>query len=240
MRNPGPYCDVIFGSNGSTIFRMDLSNNEQHQNQKIIIIVRTFHLYYSTLFPLSWSKTIMKYQSVACCSLGQLSIMSSLLFFPFRGTVSAFSGRWQHNIASNSLCRLARAARQPAGVRWYSNISNNGGNGDSLDENSNPNHDLQGGEGPAALFAPHDHSLSNGRLKHRLRCGLPLTGVVTGQYRDTDHVEMLGLLGYDFLWADCEHSSGSPDHVLNLILAAERRGIPTLVRIGYGYQNIIG
>ncbi|KAL3907678.1 MAG: hypothetical protein SGARI_003418 [Bacillariaceae sp.] len=52
---------------------------------------------------------------------------------------------------------------------------------------------------------------------------------------------MLGLLGgYDFLWADCEHSSGSPDDVLNMILAAERRGMPTLVRIGYGYQNIIG
>ncbi|KAG7373084.1 pyruvate/phosphoenolpyruvate kinase-like domain containing protein [Nitzschia inconspicua] len=92
----------------------------------------------------------------------------------------------------------------------------------------------------ATSSLPHTHSLSNGRLKHRLRQGLPLTGVVTGQYRDTDHVEMLGLMGYDFLWADCEHSTASPDHVLNLIVAAERRGIPTLVRIGYGYQNIIG
>jgi 2-keto-3-deoxy-L-rhamnonate aldolase RhmA len=78
-------------------------------------------------------------------------------------------------------------------------------------------------------------------LKHQLnQSNKPIKGVVTGQYRDTDHVEILGLLGYDFLWIDCEHSSGSPDHVLNLLVAAERRGLPAIVRIGYGYQNIIG
>jgi len=47
-------------------------------------------------------------------------------------------------------------------------------------------------------------------------------------------------LGYDFLWADAEHSSASPDDIAAMILAAERRGLPTLVRVGYGYQNIIG
>jgi len=51
---------------------------------------------------------------------------------------------------------------------------------------------------------------------------------------------MLGLLGYDFLWADAEHSSATPDDITNMILAAERRGLPTLVRIGCGYQNIVG
>jgi 4-hydroxy-2-oxoheptanedioate aldolase len=96
------------------------------------------------------------------------------------------------------------------------------------------------GASQASDFPPTSHSLRHGRLKHRLRNGLPLTGVVSGQYRDTDHVELLGLMGYDFLWADCEHSSGSPDHVLNMIVAAERRGMPTLVRIGYGYHRIIG
>jgi 4-hydroxy-2-oxoheptanedioate aldolase len=73
-----------------------------------------------------------------------------------------------------------------------------------------------------------------------LKNGLPTVGVVTGFYNDTQHVETLGLLGYDFLWADAEHSSAGPDSIANLILAAERRGMPTLVRIGYGYQNIIG
>ena len=65
-------------------------------------------------------------------------------------------------------------------------------------------------------------------------------GVVTGLYQDTDHVEILGLMGYDFLWADAEHSSASPSDMSRLILAAERRGMPTIVRIGHGYQDIIG
>lgn len=91
-----------------------------------------------------------------------------------------------------------------------------------------------------STYHPNSHSLQPNRLKHRLRNGLHLAGVVSGQYRDTDHVEMLGLLGYDFLWADAEHSSATPDDITAMILAAERRGLPTLVRIGYGYQNIIG
>ena len=91
-----------------------------------------------------------------------------------------------------------------------------------------------------STYHPNSHSLHYNRLKDRLRSGLPLTGVVSGQYRDTDHIEMLGLLGYDFLWADAEHSSAGPDDIASMILAAERRGLPTLVRIGYGYQNIIG
>lgn len=84
------------------------------------------------------------------------------------------------------------------------------------------------------------HSLQDGTLRYKLKNGLPTVGVVTGFYNDTQHVETLGLLGYDFLWADAEHSSAGPDSIANLILAAERRGMPTLVRIGYGYQNIIG
>jgi 4-hydroxy-2-oxoheptanedioate aldolase len=84
------------------------------------------------------------------------------------------------------------------------------------------------------------HSLKDGTLKYRFKKGIPTVGVVTGLYQDTDHVEILGLLGYDFLWADAEHSSASPSDIARLILGAERRGMPTLVRIGYGYQNIIG
>lgn len=86
----------------------------------------------------------------------------------------------------------------------------------------------------------HEHSLYDGSLRRRLREGLPTVGAITMSYGDTDHVEMLGLLGYDFLWADSEHSSASPESIQKLILAAERRGMPTIVRVGYGYQNIIG
>lgn len=84
------------------------------------------------------------------------------------------------------------------------------------------------------------HSLSNGTLRRKLRSGLPTLGVVTGFHNDTDHVETLGLLGYDFLWADAEHSTANASSVAKLILAAERRNLPTLVRIGYGNQNVIG
>jgi len=88
-----------------------------------------------------------------------------------------------------------------------------------------------------------DSRKSSRNLKDRFRNpqqGPPILGVVSGLYQDTDHVEILGLLGYDFLWADAEHSSASSSDMARLILAAERRGLPTLVRIGYGYQNIIG
>ena len=78
------------------------------------------------------------------------------------------------------------------------------------------------------------HSLSNGKLRHKLRSGQPTLGVVTGFHNDTDHAETLGLLGYDFLWADAEHSTANASTIANLILAAERRGLPTLVRIGDG------
>lgn len=86
----------------------------------------------------------------------------------------------------------------------------------------------------------YQHSLSNGTLRHKLRSGHPTLGVVTGFHNDSDHVETLGLLGFDFLWADAEHSTANASSVANLILAAERRNLPTLVRIGYGYQNVIG
>lgn len=73
-----------------------------------------------------------------------------------------------------------------------------------------------------------------------MHSGKPVRGVVSGQYGDTDHVEMLGLLGYDFLWADAEHSSATPADVARWIMAADNRNFPTLVRVGYEYQNIIG
>jgi len=84
------------------------------------------------------------------------------------------------------------------------------------------------------------HSLQSGTLRQRIKSRSAVIGVVTGWYRDTNHVEILGLLDYDFIWADAEHSSASPDDIANIILAAERRGLPTIVRIGYGYQNLIG
>ena len=116
---------------------------------------------------------------------------------------------------------------------YKSNIDGENDNHNNVDDATKCTSDAQS-------YHPYSHSLQDGRLKKKLRDGSPLTGVVSGQYRDTDHIEMLALLGYDFLWADAEHSSATPDHIANMILAAERRGMPTIVRIGYGYQNIIG
>jgi len=83
---------------------------------------------------------------------------------------------------------------------------------------------------------PNDLSLLT--LRERIRQGYPTVGVVSGLVTDTEHVEILGLLGgFDFLWADAEHSYAGPQDIAKLILAAERRGMPTWVRIGYGYQT---
>lgn len=89
----------------------------------------------------------------------------------------------------------------------------------------------------------HEHSVYDGKLRKRIReeKNQPTIGAITMSYgSDTDHIEMLGLLGYDFLWADTEHSCATPESIHSFIIAAERRGMPTIVRIGYGYQNIIG
>ncbi len=87
---------------------------------------------------------------------------------------------------------------------------------------------------------PSRHSLSNNTLKQRLQSNQPLVGMHTTMFGDTSHVEQTAMLGYDFLFAEAEHSVASPESIERLIIAAERRGLPTLVRVGYGYQNIIG
>eukprot|EP00986_Skeletonema_menzelii_P009195 scaffold4123_cov145-Skeletonema_menzelii.AAC.4 len=79
------------------------------------------------------------------------------------------------------------------------------------------------------ISSSEQHSLSNGTLRQKLRSGQPTLGVVTGFHNDTDHAETLGLLGYDFLWADAEHSTANASTVANLILAAERRGAQGII-----------
>ena len=85
-----------------------------------------------------------------------------------------------------------------------------------------------------------NHSLASSTLQEKLQNGHPVRGMHSTFYGDTSHVEMVALLGYDFLWAEAEHSSASPESIEKMIIAADSRGLPTIVRIGYGYQNIIG
>jgi 4-hydroxy-2-oxoheptanedioate aldolase len=67
------------------------------------------------------------------------------------------------------------------------------------------------------------------QMKRKLKEGKPVTGVVI-QEAMTSITEMLGLLGFDYLFIDCEHSSIHPSGVAQLIMAAELRGLTPLVR----------
>lgn len=82
-----------------------------------------------------------------------------------------------------------------------------------------------------------EHSLARSPLKELIRQGKPAIGALTDMHRDTTHVELLGMLGYDYLWVDCEHSPASPASCEHLYLAAERRGLATITRVG---ENSIG
>lgn len=147
-----------------------------------------------------------------------------------------YLGGFNYYCSSNKTTRAFGERRIFGRCCLSSSSSSSSSSGDDGDHDSS----LRGPLQDDARHIRRQHSLKDGTLKDRFRKGLPTVGVVTGLYQDTDHVEILGLLGYDFLWADAEHSSASASDMARLILAAERRGMPTLVRIGYGYQNIIG
>ena len=51
--------------------------------------------------------------------------------------------------------------------------------------------------------------------------------------------EILGLLGFDWLLIDCEHSPMSIESVLQLVMASELRGITPLVRVPQNLPEII-
>eukprot|EP01050_Picozoa_sp_SAG11_P011813 SAG11_NODE_1278_length_5317_cov_4.188386_2_plen_270_part_00 len=68
-------------------------------------------------------------------------------------------------------------------------------------------------------------------FKDQICSGQPALGALTAMHRETAHVEMLGMLGYDYLWLDTEHSTATPASAEAIILAAERRGLTTIVRV---------
>ena len=83
----------------------------------------------------------------------------------------------------------------------------------------------------ATAAAPHRQS-----LRTQLDSKHSMVGVLTGGSLagsgETSHVEVLGMLGFDYLWVDVEHSSADAAAAEKLYLAAERRGMPTLTRLG--------
>ena len=75
-------------------------------------------------------------------------------------------------------------------------------------------------------------------LKEKLQKGGIATGVII-QDPAVQVVEVLGLLGFDWLFIDCEHSSMSVEDVGRLVMGAELRGITPLVRIPQNVPEII-
>lgn len=75
-------------------------------------------------------------------------------------------------------------------------------------------------------------------LKEKLSKGDAALGVII-QEPAFQITEILGLLGFDFLFIDCEHSPMSVESVAHLIRAAELRGITPLVRVPQNIPEII-
>ena len=75
-------------------------------------------------------------------------------------------------------------------------------------------------------------------LKEKLRKGKIAAGVII-QDPAVQVVEVLGLLGFDWLFIDCEHSSLSLSDVGQLVMAAEMRGITPLVRVPQNLPEVI-
>jgi len=75
-------------------------------------------------------------------------------------------------------------------------------------------------------------------MKEKLQKGGIATGVII-QDPAVQVVEVLGLLGFDWLFIDCEHSLMSLEDVGRLVIAAEVRGITPLVRVPQNLPEVI-
>ena len=67
-------------------------------------------------------------------------------------------------------------------------------------------------------------------LKAKLKRGEAALGIFAVM-NSPDVMEILGLAGFDFAIIDCEHGPMGPESALNLIRAAELRGITPIVRV---------
>ncbi len=75
-------------------------------------------------------------------------------------------------------------------------------------------------------------------LKEKLSKGVAAAGVILGEPA-VQTAEILGLLGFDWMFIDCEHSAMSLESVSQLVRAAELHGITPLVRVAQNVPEII-
>ena len=76
------------------------------------------------------------------------------------------------------------------------------------------------------------------KTKAKLMAGEPVFGINP----DIDHpdmVEILGYLGYDYVWLDCEHGSLTEDSINHCIRAAYATDITPLVRVPVNAPHVI-
>ncbi len=67
-------------------------------------------------------------------------------------------------------------------------------------------------------------------IKEKLKNRVPLFGTHVN-LTDPAVTEIMGSLGYDFLFIDMEHTVLSPEHIYNHLLAAKSVGTPAFVRV---------
>jgi 2-keto-3-deoxy-L-rhamnonate aldolase RhmA len=75
-------------------------------------------------------------------------------------------------------------------------------------------------------------------VKQKLRNGETVFGAFVS-IPSPDIVEIVALAGFDFALLDAEHGRISPDDAYPMILAAEARDIPALVRVGENDRQVI-
>src|SRR5215208_4311539 len=80
--------------------------------------------------------------------------------------------------------------------------------------------------------------LLNNPVKEKLRAGGAAIGVFI-PIPSPDVVEIVALAGFDFALLDAEHGRISPDDAYPMILAAEARDIPALVRVGENDRQVV-
>ena len=78
----------------------------------------------------------------------------------------------------------------------------------------------------------------DGSFRTRLKSGEPLLGAFINIESPTT-VEMLAVAGMDFLMIDGEHGPIGPADAVEMIRAAEARGVPILARVGENTQQVM-
>ncbi len=75
-------------------------------------------------------------------------------------------------------------------------------------------------------------------LKEKLESGQVVVGTVLTE-NSPSLMEILALVGFDFIFIDCEHSPLTVESVQNIIMAAELRGTTAIVRPPMNVSEII-